>query len=71
MTRNLINAQAWKKGRDKVCKVCKWFAEHALGNHDYEWEKCIKKSDAEANSNKWQGGKCRDFEPREKQEKQQ
>ena len=71
MTRNLIAAQAWKRGREKICKMCKWFISGLNGDRKYDWEKCTKPSDASNESDKWQDNTCRNFEPKDSQGKTQ
>jgi hypothetical protein len=68
MTRNLIATQTWKSGRDKICKMCKWFFSRILNNHRYEWEKCSRPLSKAEESSKQEGDKCRYFEPKEKKE---
>ncbi len=65
MTRNLIQAKAWKSGREKICRMCRWFAANILGNNRYDWDKCSHPS-GEDNPEKWQADKCKNFEEKTK-----
>ncbi len=42
MTLNLIKSQAWKKDREKVCRMCKWFPGHFSSKEHYDWDNCSK-----------------------------
>ncbi len=69
MTKNLIAAKAWKNGREKICKICKWFVSGFNNDRKYEWEKCTRSSDASDEPDKWQDNNCSHFEPKDEREK--
>jgi hypothetical protein len=65
MTRNLIQAKAWKNGREKFCRVCRWFAANVLGDNRYDWDKCTNPSGKDS-PEKWEGDKCKNFKEKGK-----
>jgi len=68
MSRNLIAAQAWKNGRERICSECALFGVATAEIQGYAWDNCHKTINgvAHADSSKWDGDVCNFFRPKQK-----